>query len=88
MPRIAVKFCWIFSKESASSTIPIMKSGEVAEWLKAAVSKIAILSNQDRGFESHPLRHLKREVHRAESPRPILNSNQIFFFLSKVRTDQ
>ena len=32
------------------------KKGEVAEWLKAAVSKTAILSNRDRGFESHPLR--------------------------------
>ncbi len=29
----------------------------MAEWLKAAVSKTAILSNRDRGFESHPLRH-------------------------------
>ena len=28
----------------------------MAEWLKAAVSKTAILSNRDRGFESHPLR--------------------------------
>ena len=65
-----------------------MKRGEVAERLKAAVSKIAILSNQDRGFESHPLRHLKKEVQRTESHRPILNSNQIFFFLIKVRTDQ
>jgi hypothetical protein len=34
--------------------------GEVAEWLKAAVSKTAILSNRDRGFESHPLRHCNR----------------------------
>ena len=33
-----------------------MKVGEVAEWLKAAVSKIAILCTQYRGFESHPLR--------------------------------
>ena len=33
------------------------KCGEVAEWFKAAVSKTAILSNRDRGFESHPLRH-------------------------------
>ncbi len=31
--------------------------GEVAEGLKAAVSKTAILRIQDRGFESHPLRH-------------------------------
>jgi homoserine dehydrogenase len=30
--------------------------GEVAEWLKATVSKTVILSNRDRGFESHPLR--------------------------------
>jgi hypothetical protein len=35
-----------------------MPGGEVAEWLKAAVSKIAILCTQYRGFESHPLRHL------------------------------
>jgi hypothetical protein len=27
--------------------------------LKAAVSKTAILSNRDRGFESHPLRQLE-----------------------------
>ena len=30
--------------------------------MKAAVSKIAILSNQDRGFESHPLRHGKGKL--------------------------
>jgi homoserine dehydrogenase len=30
--------------------------GEVAEWLKATVSKTVILSNRDRGFESHSLR--------------------------------
>ena len=28
----------------------------MAEWLKATVSKTVILSNRDRGFESHPLR--------------------------------
>jgi hypothetical protein len=37
-----------------------MLSGEVAEWLKAAVSKTAIRSISDRGFESHPLRHEKK----------------------------
>ena len=31
--------------------------GEVAEWLKASVSKTDILSNRYRGFESRPLRH-------------------------------
>ena len=30
--------------------------GEVAEWLKASVSKTDILSNRYRGFESRPLR--------------------------------
>jgi hypothetical protein len=34
------------------------QNGEVAEWFKAAVSKTAILLAQNRGFESHPLRHL------------------------------
>ncbi len=28
--------------------------------MKAAVSKIAILVFQDRGFESHPLRHFQK----------------------------
>ena len=28
--------------------------------MKAAVSKTAILSNRDRGFESHPLRQLDK----------------------------
>jgi hypothetical protein len=36
--------------------------GEVAEWLKAAVSKIAILCTQYRGFESHPLRHFYQDI--------------------------
>ena len=36
-----------------------MKCGEVAEWLKATVSKTVILSYRDRGFESHPLRQFK-----------------------------
>ena len=31
--------------------------GEVAEWLKAPVSKTGISGNRDRGFESRPLRH-------------------------------
>ncbi len=30
--------------------------GEVAEWLKAPVSKTGISGNRDRGFESRPLR--------------------------------
>jgi hypothetical protein len=36
-----------------------MKPGEVAEWLKATVSKTVIPSYRDRGFESHPLRQLR-----------------------------
>ena len=35
-----------------------INSGEVAEWLNAAVLKTAIPRNRNRGFESHPLRHL------------------------------
>ena len=31
--------------------------GEVAEWLKAPLSKSGIPFTRDRGFESHPLRH-------------------------------
>ena len=34
-----------------------MKIGEVAEWLKAPLSKSGIPRKRDRGFESHPLRH-------------------------------
>ena len=41
-----------------------MLIGEVAEWLKAAVSKTAIRFVLDRGFESHPLRHEKNRVYR------------------------
>jgi hypothetical protein len=32
-------------------------AGEVAEWLKAPLSKSGIPFTRDRGFESHPLRH-------------------------------
>jgi homoserine dehydrogenase len=35
----------------------------VAEWLKATVSKTVILSNRDRGFESHPLRQFSLPEH-------------------------
>jgi hypothetical protein len=33
-----------------------LNPGEVAEWLKAPLSKSGIPINRDRGFESHPLR--------------------------------
>jgi hypothetical protein len=46
-----------FSKPKKASEILI--SGEVAEWLKATVSKTVILGNRDRGFESHPLRSFR-----------------------------
>jgi hypothetical protein len=38
----------------ANHSFPV---GEVAEWLKAPLSKSGILFTRDRGFESHPLRH-------------------------------
>ena len=43
------------SGSSASGPVPCA-TGEVAEWLKAAVLKTA--GRKPRGFESHPLRHL------------------------------
>ena len=56
-----------------------MKIGEVAEWLKAPLSKSGIPRKRDRGFESHPLRHeqgyisgfyvLRRDVREAEGAR-------------------
>jgi hypothetical protein len=36
--------------------------GEVAEWLKAPLSKSGIPFTRDRGFESHPLRHFLTAV--------------------------
>ncbi len=48
------------------------RNGEVAEWLKATVSKTVILSNRDRGFESHPLRQSilpgKRAIREPKEP--------------------
>ena len=35
----------------------LLAFGEVAEWLKAPLSKSGIPFIRDRGFESHPLRH-------------------------------
>ncbi len=40
-----------------STTTAVDRDGEVAEWLKAPVSKTGISGNRDRGFESRPLRH-------------------------------
>ena len=40
-----------------NSKIHTFNPGEVAEWLKAPVSKTGISGNRDRGFESRPLRH-------------------------------
>lgn len=36
--------------------LPLLLYGEVAEWLKAAVSKTVGAATSSRGFESHPLR--------------------------------
>ena len=41
---------------------PLLKHGEVAEWLKAAVSKTVVLLMRDRGFESHPLRFKEPQI--------------------------
>jgi hypothetical protein len=40
--------------------------GEVAEWLKAPLSKSGIPFTRDRGFESHPLRHYFRPFERLD----------------------
>ena len=44
--------------------------GEVAEWLKAPLSKSGSPERR-RGFKSHPLRHAPRRVHGSPEPRKI-----------------
>jgi homoserine dehydrogenase len=48
----------------------------VAEWLKATVSKTVILSNRDRGFESHPLRQFnfreRAAIRKPKKPIPLV----------------
>ena len=43
-------------------------SGEMAEWLKAAVLKTAELFSGFRGFESHSLRHIMRLKNQQRQP--------------------
>ena len=38
-----------------------MSKGEVAEWLKAALSKSVIPGFRYRGFKSHPHRHVRMD---------------------------
>jgi hypothetical protein len=40
--------------------------GEVAEWLKAPLSKSGIPFTRDRGFESHPLRQIRYKMKRLQ----------------------
>ena len=53
------------SKNSAVANFATAQhDGEVAEWLKAAVSKTVIPGFWDRGFKSLPLRHPPKIFHK------------------------
>jgi acetolactate synthase regulatory subunit len=47
-----------FKNAKEASLRKVAPCGEVAEWLKAPLSKSGIPFVRDRGFESHPLRHV------------------------------
>ena len=54
-----------------SFTIGIVRSGEVAEWLKAHAWKVCIRRKAYRGFESRPLRHSATDrVRNGSAPSP------------------
>ena len=62
------------------------RCGEVAEWLKAPLSKSGIPINRDRGFESHPLRQDIEDP--SSKPEGIFDRKERCHFLIRSLTPQ
>ena len=51
---------------SPAGAFAILSRGEVSEWLKVPLSKSGV--RKHRGFESHPLRHVRSTPDRVDEP--------------------